>query len=182
MVVIKLPARSRARIIHHEEEVMAAATLLLGLAFLRAEAEKQITATEKKAFLELLPRLPTHGEFFTDEAVQKAMPHTRVLLALTPKDIEKCDIYPFLALSRGLLDCKEQRDYGVKHFGTIAHPTLKLAWGSMLFDAKAVSPEIVAFLRAALESKEQSKRLSQMLGPSFEDFKKRVMKHKVEEK
>jgi hypothetical protein len=105
-----------------------------------------------------------------------------VLLALTPKDIGRRDLYPFLALSRGLLDRKPQREYGVKHFGKIAHPQIKLFWGAVLFDEKAASPEMVAFLRAALESKEQAKLLSQMLGPRSQDFKKRVKEHNVEEK
>jgi hypothetical protein len=156
--------------------------LLLILAAAPLEAEKDVTAAEKKAFLELLAKLPARGEFFTEEAINKSVPYTRVLLAFTEKDIEKRDIYPFLALSRGLLDRKKQQEYGVKHFGKIAHPTIKLLWGSVLFDEKAASPEIVAFLRMALESKEQAKLLSQMLGPNFEDFKKRVTEYKVKMK
>jgi hypothetical protein len=35
------------------------------------------------------------------------------------------------------------------------------------------------FLRAALASKEQAKLLSEMIGPGFEDFKKRVKEYKV---
>ncbi len=146
---------------------MNAAILLLVLAAAPSQAEKEVTATEKKAFLKLLAKLPTRGEFFTDEAVQKAVPHTRVLLALTQDDLAKYDIYPFLALSRGLLDRQEQREYGVKHFGKIAHPMIKLFWGSVLFDAKAASPEIDTFLRAALESKEQAQLLSEILGPKL---------------
>ena len=161
---------------------MSAAILLLALAATPFQTEKEVTAAEKKTFLELLAKLPTKGEFFTDEAVRKAAPHTRVLLALTEKDIEKYDIYSFLALSRGLLDRKEQREYGVKHFSKIAHPTIKLSWGAVLFNEKAASAEVVKFLRAALERKEQSELLSQMLGPDFEDFKKRVKEYKVEEK
>jgi hypothetical protein len=45
----------------------------------------------------------------------------------------------------------------------------------MLFNHKAASPEIVKYLRKVLESKEDSKELSRMLGPEFEDFKKRVL-------
>jgi hypothetical protein len=161
---------------------MTAAVLTLALAAVPSQAEKEVTGAEKRAFLEMLAKLPTQGEFFTDEAVQKAVPHTRALLALTKKDIDKYDLYPFLALSRGLLERKEQRDYGVKHFREIAHPTIKLFWGAVLFDEKAASPEIVTFLRAALESKEQSELLSQLEGPNFEDFKRRVKEHKVNEK
>jgi hypothetical protein len=40
--------------------------------------------------------------------------------------------------------------------------------------AAVVSPELVKFLRDALESRDQSKTLDEMLGPEFEDFRKRV--------
>jgi hypothetical protein len=161
---------------------MSATTLVLALALAPSQAEKEVTGAEKKAFLELLAGLPTKGEFHTDEAVQKAAPYTRVLLALTPKDIEKHDIYPFLALSCGLLDLKGPREYAVKNFGKIAHPEIKLAWGVGLFHAKAASREVVAFLSSALESTEQAKLLAEMLGPDFEDFKKRLKESTIKEK
>jgi len=147
------------------------------------QGAKAVTAAEKKAFLELINALPSKGEFFTDEAIDKAAPHTRVLLALTEKDIKGYDLYPFLALSRGLLDRKEYRTYGVKHFAEIAHPEIKLFWGVVLFDEKVASPEIVKHLKAALDSKEQSEVLSQLVGPGlFDDFKKRVREYPLKEK
>jgi hypothetical protein len=161
---------------------MNVAILVSALGFALSQSGQEVTATEKKAFLDLLSQLPTQGEFFTDDAVQKAAPHTRVLLALTKKDIANNNIYPFFALSRGLLDRKEKREYGVKHCGRIAHPEIKLFWGSVLFDEKLPSPEVVRYLRAALESKEQAQILSQMIGPNFEDFKKRVKEYKLQEK
>jgi hypothetical protein len=100
-------------------------------------------------------------------------------LALTEKDIAKYDFYPFAALSRGLLDIKEKREYGVKHFDGIAHPKLKLLWAAVLFKEGADSEAVIKFLRAALESKEQSEDLSRMLGPEFKDFKVRVKESKV---
>jgi hypothetical protein len=155
--------------------------LVLALAAAPSQAEKEVAVLEKKAFLDLVyvTKLPTRGEYFTAEAVQKVAPYTRVLLALTEKDLGERDIYPLLALSAGLVERKEQREYGVKHFGKVAHPTIKLSWGVCLFDAKEASPEIVAHLRAALETKGQAERLSQMLGPHFEDFKERVKEHKA---
>jgi hypothetical protein len=134
-----------------------------------------VTDCEKEAFIELLKILPTEREgFFTPKAIDKVERYTGVLLALTKKDLEKYDLYPFLTLSRGLLDRKEQRAFGVKHFRKIAHPEIKLFWGALLFEEKAISPEIVKFLRAALSSKQESMFLSQILGPSFEDFRKQV--------
>jgi hypothetical protein len=142
------------------------------------------TAAEKQAFLKLLEKLPTeHEGFYTQEAIDEAEPSTRVLLALTEKDVEQyakglgvenyC-IYPFAALSAGLLERKGPREYGARHFGEIAHPELKLFWGVVLFDKKAAPPEVVKSLRAALGSKEQAKVLRSICGPDFEGFEKRL--------
>jgi len=64
---------------------MSAMILLVTLAFGLAEPEKDVTDAEKKEFLKLLAGLPTQGEFFTEEAVKKVVPYTRVLLTLTKK-------------------------------------------------------------------------------------------------
>lgn len=151
--------------------------ILLAFTFASGQKTKEISDTQKKVFIELLKTLPTKGEFFTDEAIEKASPYLRVLFAFTEEDIDKYDIYPFVALSRGLCDRKEQREYAVKHFSEIQHPRIKLFWGAMLFDEKSPSREIVQFLRKALESEEQTKVLSEALGPNFEDFKARVKAH-----
>jgi S1-C subfamily serine protease len=82
--------------------------------------------------------------------------------------------YPFAALSAGLLERKGPREYVVKHFAEIAHPALKLGWAVGLFNKGAALPEIIRFLRAALESKEQAQELRAMYGPDFEWFKKRL--------
>jgi hypothetical protein len=147
-------------------------TILLSLA--PCQASNQISDAQKKDFLRLLKTLPVKGEFFTDEAIDKAGRYLPVLFALTEKDIEKYDIYSFLALSRGLCDRKVHREYAVRHFANIRHPMLKLGWGAVLFDVGAVSPEIVQFLRSALESEQQSKILSEMLGPNYDDFRRQV--------
>lgn len=150
--------------------------LIAALALAQVQADKPVTDAEKKEFLELLVKLPTKGEFFTDEAVAKAAPYTRVLLALTEKDLGKRDMYPLLALSSGLSARKEPRQYGLSHFNKIAHPELKLLWAVVLFRDKSPSPEIVAFLRKALDSKETSRELASMTGSNFEDLKAQVMR------
>ena len=147
---------------------------ILFSSFAIGQTANQISDAQKKDFIELLKTLPAKGEFYTDEAIDKSQSSMSVLFALTEKDIESYDIYPFLALSRGLCDRKVQRDYAVRHFSEIRHSTLKLFWAAMLFDAKATSSEIVQFLRGALKSKEQSKILSEMLGPKYKDFQRRV--------
>lgn len=154
---------------------MSAIILLVALAPAQVEADKPVTAAEKKEFLELLAKLPAKGEFFTEKAIAKAAPHTRVLLALTEKDLGDADLYPLLALSSGLLEQKEPRQYGLTHFNDIAHPTLKLLWASALFRDKNPSPQIVAFLRKTLDAKESSEELARMAGPEFEDLKERVI-------
>lgn len=134
----------------------------------------EVSAAERKAFCELLATLPHKGEFLTDEGIQKAAPHIRALFALTEQDIAECDLYPFLALSRGLCDREEYRTYGAAHFDQIAHPEIKLFWAVILFDEGAGSSEIIGFLQAALKSNDRSKVLSQMLGPEIADFSRKL--------
>lgn len=143
-----------------------------------APIDDKVTDDEKKAFFELLSKLPTRGEFFTEESEEKAAPYTRVLLALTDKDLEKRDMYLFASISAGLIGRKEPQKYGVKHFDSIASNMLKLFWGTGLFNAGVATPQIVKYLRSSLESKEQAAILSSMLGPEFEDFKKRLKEYR----
>ncbi len=156
---------------------MITAFLIILLTFTPCQATNQVSDAQRKEFIGLLKTLPTKGEFYTDEAVKKAGTYLPVLFALTEKDIEKYDVYPFAAISRGLCNQKEHRDYAVRHFAEIHHPALKLFWGAMLFDTGAASSEIVQFLRDALKSEEQAKVLSEIVGPQFEDFKRRVSIH-----
>lgn len=156
--------------------ITAILTLLLVLTSCQASAT-QISDAQKKDFIELLKTLPHKGEFFTDEAVKRVGPYLPVLFALNERDLKKYDIYPFAAISRGLCDDKKHRDYAIRHFAEIRHPMLKLFWGAMLFDTGRASPEIVRFLRDALESEAQAKLLSEIVGSEFEDFKRRVVAH-----
>ena len=148
--------------------------------FAFAQTANRISDVQKKDFIALLKMLPVKGEFYTDEAIDKSQSSLPVLFALTEKDIENYDIYPFLALSRGLCDKQAHRDYAVSHFADIQHPTLKLFWAAMLFDGKKNSSEIVRFLRESLKSEKQTKMLSEMLGPNYEDFQRRVKTYKEE--
>jgi len=154
---------------------MFSAFLLTLLVLTPPQAASEISQTQKREFIQLLKSLPHKSEFFTDEAIQKAGPYLAVLFSLTEKDIEKYDIYPFLAVSRGLCDQEEHRSYATQHFAEIRHPLLKLFWAAMLFDSKVQSPEVLQFLRKALESSEQANLLSEITGPHFEDFKTRVL-------
>jgi hypothetical protein len=153
---------------------MFTAFLAVLLVLSSLQASSQISEVQKKEFIELLKTLPHKGEFYTDEAIERAGSYLPVLFSLTEKDIERYDIYPFAALSRGLCDQKKHRDYAVLHFSEIYHPELKLFWASMLFDKGAITAQIVRFLKDALVSPEQAKLLSEVIGPEFEDFKRRV--------
>jgi len=141
------------------------------------QATNPISKAQKQAFIQLLKTLPTKGEFYTDEAAKKAGPQMSVLFALSEKDIQKYDLYPFLALSRTLCDDTKYRDFGVRNFAKIQHPKLKLFWAAILFDAGAASPEVEIFLRDALTSEEQTKQLLEMMGPQFDELRKRLLEH-----
>ena len=153
---------------------MSTAFLAILLAFTTGQHTKQVSDTQKADFIRLLKTLPVKGEFYTNAAVKKAGPYLPVLFALTEDDIKGYDLYPFIALSRGLCDQKKRRDYAVRHFAEIRHPTIKLFWAVMLFDAGVRKPEIVLLLKDALKSEAQAELLSEALGPGFGDFKKRV--------
>lgn len=154
---------------------MTAVTLIFLLLFAPQQAPAgQVSDAQKKEFIDLLKRLPHKREFFTDDAVKSAGPYLPVIFALTEKDIEGYDIYPFAALSRGLCNDKEHRLYATRHFDDIRHPDLKLFWAAMLFNTGRPSTQIVQYLRAALNSQAQSKALAEMVGPNFSDFKRRV--------
>lgn len=155
---------------------MVTNVVFIALALSGFQSDKAVTDAEKKEFFALLAKLPTRGEFFTDESVTKTVPYTRVLLALTEIDVKGRDLYAFLALSRGLVDRKEARQYGITHFKSIAHPMIKLAWATQLVSDTPAPPEIVNFLRVALDSKEQSQILAAYLGPGFEEFKDQVLR------
>jgi len=133
----------------------------------------QVSVAQKQEFLRVLKTLPHKSEFFTDEAIKAAGPYLPVLFALTDKDIEGYDIYPFAALSRGLCDVKEHRNYATTHFGDIQNSQLKLFWAAMLFDENP-SREVVLFLKGALKSEAQAKLLAEITGPNFAAFKGRV--------
>lgn len=78
-----------------------------------------------------------------------------ILFALTEKDIEKYDVYPFLPMSRGLCAHSEDRAYAVRNLQRYAE----------------------RFLRHAIASKEEAKLLSEMLVPEFDSFQKRIRPH-----
>ena len=154
---------------------MQAILLSLVLASTAVQAAVSVTAAEKREFVALLGRLPTKGEFYTEASVTRAQPYLPVLLALTDADIAGHDLYPFLAISRGLCDREANRAYVAEHFDHIRHPDLKLAWAAMLFDAGSALPQIVLYLRGAVDTPEQAAFLSDVLGPAFGQFRARVI-------
>jgi hypothetical protein len=76
---------------------MTKTIFIILLALTSCQATSHVSEAQKGEFIELLKRLPHEGEFFTNEAIAKAAPYLPALFALTEKDIEKLDIYPFLA-------------------------------------------------------------------------------------
>jgi hypothetical protein len=140
----------------------------------QAQVANEISEAQKKQFVELLKTLPFKGEFFTEDAVKTAGPYLPVLFALTDKDIEGYDLYPFVAISRGLFEVREHRLYANNHFADIRHSELKLFWAAMLFKYGKPSSQIVQYLKLALKSDTQARQLAEMAGPHYEDLKRRI--------
>ncbi|MEQ8784668.1 MAG: formylglycine-generating enzyme family protein [Pirellulaceae bacterium] len=128
---------------------------------------------DKEAVLAMLRSVPTSG-LPSEEVIQRAGPHLAALLLLTKDDCHGDDLYPALALTAGLCQQAEHRQYAVAHFGEIPHPDIQLSWAVHLFNQGAASPEIVTFLSAALQSKEQSQLIALIVWPNIADFKVRV--------
>src|SRR3954451_7864886 len=126
---------------------MIATALAILITITSSPLATQVSAAQKHDFIERLKTLPHYGEFFNDEAIDKAGPYLPVLFSLTEKDIEQYDIYPFLALSAGLCARKVHRRYAARHFSDIRHPILKLAWGEGLFGRGPSSPKVIQFLK-----------------------------------
>ena len=149
----------------------------VGHSVLDMPAGQEVSDSQKREFIELLKTLPFKGEFYTQEAARRAGPYLPILFSLTEKDVEKYDLYSFVAISVGISQDKERRGYAVTHFAEIRHPKLKLFWAALLFNLKEVSPEIVRYLRDALNSSAQAQELREMVGPDFKFFKRDVRNH-----
>jgi len=147
------------------------------IAFAPALAGQNAADAQKKEFIDLLKTLPTKGEFYAEDAIRKAGPYLPVLLSLTERDAEKFDLYPFAAISTGLASDKAHRAYVLGHFADIRHPQLKLFWAALLFNADDVSPEVVRYLRDALNEPKRANLLAGMVGPDFKFFKRKVRSH-----
>lgn len=141
------------------------------------QTTNRVSAEQKQEFIQLVKTLPTKGEFFTEEATKKAGPYVPVLFALNEKDIENYDLYPFLALSRALCDYAKHRQFGARNFHNIQHRKIKLFWAAILIDEGPAPAAIEQFLREALTSAEDTKDLSDMIGPDFDALKQRLRKH-----
>ena len=134
----------------------------------------QDSDSQKREFIALVATLPTKGEFFTDEAIDRAEPELPVFFSLTEADLKDRDLYPFFALSRGLCDRPVPREYGRVHFNEIEHEGLKLFWAAMLFNADHASPEVLGYLQQAVGSEALAAQLSEMCGPEYGRFLERL--------
>jgi hypothetical protein len=150
---------------------MIAFTLLMLLVLMPQQSPaNQISDAQKQHFIKLLKTLPHKAEFFTDDAIKTAGPYLPVLFSLTDKDIEGYDIYPFGALSRGLCDIKEHRQYATAHFGEIRNSELKLFWARRF--SREPSPEITRLQDALKSGRKRS--YSKSPGPTSQTLKTRV--------
>jgi hypothetical protein len=161
----------------HRGFVMSANVLLISLVLGVGQPPKEVSDADKQAFFKLVAGLPGepvgHAAIFTKEAVKKAAPFARVLFALTEKDLEKEESGAFMILTWQLAGVEQARDYGIKNFARIAHPRIKVWWADALFGQNAAPPEIVTFLRKALER--EGEYLDHFHGPHFQARKERVI-------
>jgi hypothetical protein len=67
-----------------------------------------------------------------------------------------------------------RNQYLVEYFDSIADLWIKMRWGVWLVYAEGATPQILRFLRVALESTEQFQILSDRLGTEFDDFMARL--------
>ncbi len=160
---------------------MSANVLFISLVLGVGQAPKEVSDAEKQAFLKLVSSLPMmaagHAAIFKEESVKKAAPFAPVLFALTEKDLEKKEeeILGLTLLTWQLAAHPQARQYGVKNFATIAHPRIKVWWAVGLFREKAAPPEVLTFLRKALEAGAGDKEERFGQGPYFQAFKERVI-------
>jgi hypothetical protein len=137
----------------------------------------KVTPEQKKAFLQLMAKLPSRGEFYTDEGVQMASPFLHVLLSLNEKDITADQYFAILALSRGLHDSKkEHQEFAVKQFDKIPHPVIKTSWAITLFRfSREATPAITRYLRESLDDEQRTQLIRELLGPEFEAVRKEIV-------
>jgi hypothetical protein len=157
---------------------MSANVLLISLVLGMGQPSTEVGDADKQAFFKLVAGLPVqpagHGPpVFTKEALKKAAPFARVLFALNEKDLKKEEIGAYMILTFQLADVEQARDYGIKNFARIAHPRIKLWWANALFGQKATPPEIVTFLRKALER--DGENLDHIYGLEFQAHKESVI-------
>jgi hypothetical protein len=76
-----------------------------------------------------------------------------------------------LKKEKELITRESRAGFVVENLGKIKDPLLKLRWAVWVFYVEnETSPELVDYLRAALESKEQRELLSWRLGSRFHEF------------
>jgi hypothetical protein len=159
---------------------MSANVLLISLVLGVGQLPKEVSDADKQAFFKLVPSLELqpagHAAIFTEKSVRKATPFATVLFALTEKDLENKDFGVFMILTTQLGGVEEARKYGIKNFVNIAHPKIKLFWAHALYAEKVAPPEIVTYLRNALESREARWELNDFYGPGFRAFWESVIR------
>ncbi len=139
-----------------------------------AQQTESISNDDKRKFVILLKSLKTKGEFFTDESIEKTIPYQNILFAFTEKDLSGQDIYPYLAISSGMMEYQQCREYARKNFSSIQHPDLKIGWAAMLLKQNIASPEIITYLSQVLKIPVQKKLLQEMCGPKFDEVERKI--------
>ena len=129
---------------------------------------------QKRDFFALIPTLPTDGDMFAKEAYRTCGPYLQTIFLLTERDLDQYDLYPILCIAGGVCVLDDKREFAVAHFSEIRHPEIKLFVGSVLFEKGWASPQIVVFLRHALQDADASAALAEIVGPHFQEFRNAV--------
>lgn len=139
---------------------------------------ESVSSDDKKKFTALLKTLKAKGEFFTNESIEKTIPYQKVLFAFTEKDIADHALYPYLAVTSGMMEHQQCREYARKSFAAIQHPVLKIAWAAMLLKRDAHTPEIVRYLSQVLETPALNKWLQEMSGLTYDQTVQKIRAEK----
>jgi hypothetical protein len=151
----------------------------------------------KVIFLLAIEILPFHREFPTDESARLVVRYLPAIFDLSEAELnfvakarlgERASArgydYHLGAYSRVMVDLRDLgpnvREYVAKNFARIRYPFLKVMCAVILFSEDVVTPEILQYLRQALASEEGTKELAGVIGPDFEEFRRKVLTYPKE--
>lgn len=142
-----------------------------------------VTMADKKAFLDLVSTLPREeGGMFTKEAGREIAPFARIFVSLTPKDVDPYWEVHLAYLVGPLLDDRESREFCIRNFAKIAHPTLRMWCGLLAFKKGYATKDVLNYLVNASSTKEGRELMEDIMGDDADGFIAQVKARSVEKK